>query len=518
MTQTTLPASPYKGLTAYDENDAPYFFGRESECEIITANLLATRLTLLYGASGVGKSSVLRAGAAYNILQLSQQNVLEFGTPKLAVVVFDSWRDDPVAGLVERIENAVVQAWNDRPVDPVRPERTLTQTLHAWTERLDGTLLIILDQFEEYFLYHAQEDGDRTFAREFAHTVNRFDVRAHFLIALREDSLAQLDRFKGRIPNLFDNYLRIEHLGPEAARAAIERPLAYHNQVHAARGFQVSIESALVDEVLAQVKTGQVVLDNAGRGVVGSGALVSQRRVETPYLQLVLTRLWDEEMRAGSHVLRLATLEDLGGAENIVRTHLDTAMSALPSHEQDAAARVFRYLVTPSGTKIAYTADDLAAYADVPQRELTPVLQQLSSGSTRILRPVVPPPDQPATPRYEIFDDVLAAAILDWRARYVQAQQEREERDRQQRELQHARDVAAEQKRQAETEHRRADEQAGYARRLRRRSILLAIVFLVAAGAAVVAASAQQQATFQAQTAVAERNRANQQARLATTG
>src|SRR5205085_10401929 len=166
-------------------------------------------------------------------------------------------------------------------------------------------------------------------------------------------------RFKGRPPHLSHNSPPIAHLDPEAARAAIERPLAYYNQAHAARDVQVGIEAALVDEVLAQVKTGQVVLDNAGRGVVGGAATGSgsQLRVETPYLQLVLTRLWEEERRAGSHVLRLATLEDLGGAQNIVRTHLDTAMSALPSHEQDAAARVFRYLVTPSGTKIAYTAD-----------------------------------------------------------------------------------------------------------------------------------------------------------------
>ena len=51
--------------------------------------------------------------------------------------------------------------------------------------------------------------------------------------------------------------------------------------------------------------------------------------VEAPYLQLVLTRLWDEERRAGSHCLRLQTLERLGGADRIVRTHLDTALEAL---------------------------------------------------------------------------------------------------------------------------------------------------------------------------------------------
>ena len=61
------PASPYKGLAAFEDSDldALLFFGREREQEIIAANLLAYRLTVLYGASGVGKSSVLRAGVAH---------------------------------------------------------------------------------------------------------------------------------------------------------------------------------------------------------------------------------------------------------------------------------------------------------------------------------------------------------------------------------------------------------------------------------------------------------------------
>ena len=59
---TDPPASPYRGLRPYTEADAAFFFGREAEEEIIAANLLAARLTLLYGPSGVGKSSVLLAG------------------------------------------------------------------------------------------------------------------------------------------------------------------------------------------------------------------------------------------------------------------------------------------------------------------------------------------------------------------------------------------------------------------------------------------------------------------------
>ena len=53
--------SPFVGLVPYTGQDARFFFGREREQRLIIANLFASRLTILYGASGVGKSSVLRA-------------------------------------------------------------------------------------------------------------------------------------------------------------------------------------------------------------------------------------------------------------------------------------------------------------------------------------------------------------------------------------------------------------------------------------------------------------------------
>ncbi len=103
---------------------------------------------------------------------------------------------------------------------------------------------------------------------------------------------------------------------------------------------------------MEQVETGQVILGEAGRGVVKGQAI--DAHIETPYLQLVMTRLWDEELRAGSHILRLETMDRLGGAERIVRTHLDAVMSTLLPNEQEIAASIFHYLVTPSGTKIAH--------------------------------------------------------------------------------------------------------------------------------------------------------------------
>lgn len=421
--QPSLPERPFVGLIPFREEDARYFFGREKEQEIITANLLASRLTLLYGASGVGKSSVLRAGVAHRLRQLAAQHMERRGRPKFVVAVFNTWSDDPLRGTLERIEEAVAQLFKEQHFEPLPDELSFVEKLQEWSRRAQGQLLVIYDQFEEYFLYRANEQGEGTFATEFPRVVNTLGLSVNFLVSYREDAHAKLDFFKGSIPQLFENYFRIEHLDATAARAAIVRPVEEYNRQRVAGGATpIQIEPELVEEVLKQVEAGQVTLGEEGRGVVKSDS--TKTHIETPYLQLTLTRLWDEEIREGSsRVLRLETLKRLGGAKNIVRTHLDTTMSGLSHAEQDGAAEAFRYLVTPSGTKIAYTASDLAQMADIKEEQLKPILKRLA-GDARILRAVAPPADQLDAPvRYEIFHDVLARAVLDWRARYVLARE-----------------------------------------------------------------------------------------------
>jgi hypothetical protein len=171
---------------------------------------------------------------------------------------------------------------------------------------------------------------------------------------------------------------------------------------------------------LNQVRTGEVLLGEAGRGGKNLGG--AEAKIETPFLQIVITRLWNKEMEQGSNLLRLQTLKQLGNAERIIRTHLDDAMSTLTQDEQEIAASIFHYLVTPSGSKIAFSARDLFHYTGLPQPQIQPVLNKLSSGAARILQSVAPAADQHAPPHYEIYHDVLAAAILDWHARFLHAQ------------------------------------------------------------------------------------------------
>src|SRR5262249_60619599 len=119
------------------------------------------------------------------------------------------------------------------PMFPPADFTSLAEYLVAYAVQLDRRLMVILDQFEEYFLYHPQDDA---FAEEFPNAVMQADAPVSFLISIREDSYAKLDRFEGHIPILFDNYLRVEHLDREAARTAIEKPIEQYNSLLASHG------------------------------------------------------------------------------------------------------------------------------------------------------------------------------------------------------------------------------------------------------------------------------------------
>jgi len=407
----TLPSSfcPYVGLQPYTEEERDFFFGRERDQRVIASNLYASSMTILYGASGVGKSSVLMAGVVPMLRT----------KPRTAVVVFRDWqRPDFLTALKGECLKRVALATKKAVKTSV--DRPLDELLFSAGEEFGGTILILLDQFEEYFLYHPESDADNPFDSEFARAVNRDDVDANFLLALREDGLSRLDRFRARIPNLMGNLLRLRHLDTAAAEDAIRKPLAAYNDRLETGEAAVAIEDDLVGTIIDQVRSGSVSLAPAA-GAGQAQAVEDEARIETPFLQLVLTRLWEEERSANSHTLRLTTLQKLGGAQEIVRTHLDAVMAKLEQREQSLCAGFFDRLVTPSGTKVACRLDDLGKWAGNLADQVLPVVKVLSEN--RILRTIAPPSGQPGTPpSYEIFHDVLAPAVLDWRRRFVEQQ------------------------------------------------------------------------------------------------
>jgi len=434
--------SPYVGLTFYTEENAAMFFGRDRERTVLISNLRAARLTLLYAQSGAGKSSLLRAGVASKLTELAQRNLRQRGAARNIPVVFNSWRDDPLADLIGEIQAASMPFLRGAPPPELAPDR-LDNAIEAVSSATDATLLVILDQFEEYFVYRSREVRNRSFADELADCIKRVGLRANFLIAIREDAYSGLgDLFKGRISNVYGNYFHLEHLTREAAREAIEKPVAAFNGLHPEQP-PVEIEPGLVEAVLGQLRPDQFDPDQGGVGRLagGDGTRDHRDEIAAPYLQLVMKRLWDTEREQRSRKLRVQTLDELGGAQTIVRTHVDRALGALSDDDREAAVDVLHHLVTPSGTKIALAASDLAEYTGRSAGELGTLLERLAGNYTRILRPVPPPPGGTDGTRFEISHDLLAPAILDWGRRRRAARLEREKE-------------AAE--RQVQTERRRA--------------------------------------------------------------
>jgi WD40 repeat protein len=422
---------PYVGLVPFDEKDATYFFGRERESDLIVANLTASRLTLLYAPSGVGKSSVLRAGVLPALHHIDDDSYDDLGIPGAAVAYVSAWGDAPLESVAAAVSDAVSHVTGAGAVEEAAsaPKLSVPWIREVLRQSRVSMVYLILDQFEEYFLYHPMDRGEEGLTAELGRILSARDLPVHVLLSIREDALASLDRFKGRVPHLFDNYLRLAHLSRNAARTAIEGPLDRYNRL-APPDRTMSIEPDLIETLLDQVRTGHVRVapeETAPNGFASDAPASDDRGdIETPYLQLVLTRLWDSERATGSSSLRQSTLDDLGGAQKIVQNHLDNVMADLSPAQVDVAAAVFHHLITKSGAKIALSAEDLADRSGLPVSAVRDLLETLCSGPQRILRPVPPTVGVAGPPRYEIFHDVMGAAVLDWRRRYVAQRQQAE--------------------------------------------------------------------------------------------
>ncbi|MBH8561934.1 AAA family ATPase [Nostoc sp. CENA67] len=374
--------------------------------QIILNNLSTSRLTVLYGDSNAGKTSVLQDGIAYYIRQAAKQNIEKFGKPKFAVTVFNSWhKEQPLVNLLMQIAADIQHLGN---IQVPQLDLPFTETLKEWIKLIEhegnGKLFIILDQFEEYFSNHYQEAATSTFTDELFRAINHPDLKGNFLICIHECSLDQLNIFQEKIAKCCQYYL---HLSLESVNI---RTLEGESTVIPSFDDQlVSIEKPdLVTAVLNDIKSKQA-----------QSEVLSEERIESPYLQMIMLRLWNQEMTSdpSSRQLQKKTYTDLGGAKQIVRDHLDKKLEESDldlNIEESTSYRLFYYLVTPSGDKLALKAEDLLHYVN-EESNLTEKLSfeivhqwltKLSQGEFRILRPL-------AAHRYEIFLDVLAEAILE---------------------------------------------------------------------------------------------------------
>ena len=175
---TEPPPSPYRGLRPYTEADAAFFFGREAEREIVSANLVGARLTLLYGPSGVGKSSVLLAGVASDLRERSRENLTATTRPASPWSSCAPGADpDPAEAIAAaaRAEAAALLEREDLPDPPARA--TLAEVLDHWSAQVRRQAAHRVRPVRGVLpLPRRARAGPGTFDDEFPQAVNRADA------------------------------------------------------------------------------------------------------------------------------------------------------------------------------------------------------------------------------------------------------------------------------------------------------------------------------------------------------
>ena len=435
--ETTAPANPFVGLVPLNEQNASLLAGRDEEVRILTTNLRAARMTLVYGASGVGKSSLLRAGVVANLRELANEELNSFGAPSFAVAVISSWSGDPFEQVRIAICEGLKEALQVESIPSLPPEKDLVETIRHCNRECGVELFFILDQFEEFFLYHEGKSEPGTFLYEFPRAVNTTDIKARFLLSLRDDSLYKLDRFQSTLPTLFENRLQVEALTSKNAEQAIEKACNTYN-TSPYKITQVTIEPGLTSAVLDQVRTDMN--RDMNTPVLTPLALNTNAAnvtyIDAPYMQLVMSRLWEEESKRWEkekkpeNTLRLEALKTLGTTQNVVQQHLDNIMKTFSSRERKVASECFSRLVTPGGSKYALTPAELSDWTHQPEAAIKPILEKLADSKYRILRRVNKQTDKGTKTAYEAHHDRLALAMRSWHVKFQARLEEQKDRRR----------------------------------------------------------------------------------------
>ncbi|MBK9757850.1 MAG: SUMF1/EgtB/PvdO family nonheme iron enzyme [Nannocystis sp.] len=371
--QQVQGGNPYRGLQVFEAGQRELFFGRAAEIAAVVARVRAQNFVLVAGDSGVGKSSLCRAGA----IPTACEGGLDPTCRWTSVVVTPGRR--PVHTLVAAIARA-------REVDEEALQRASATPLAfagalADARATHGTLLFV-DQLEE--LITLASPTDAATAAEMLGVIARGVPRLRLIATVRGDFLTRV----APLPGLGDELLRglyfLYPLSPAGVRQAIVGPAQ-------ARGVRFESEAMIQQLVTA--------------GIEGS----------LPLLQFALSELW-EARASDSSTIAVAALNKIGGVAGALARHAEGVLARLTPLQRRAARSLLLRLITIEETRASLNYDELAVDGD----DARIALDALLDARLLLIRDLAEGP-----PVYEIAHEAL---IRGWVSLQVWLNEETESR------------------------------------------------------------------------------------------
>ncbi|WP_322769124.1 caspase, EACC1-associated type [Frankia sp. Cr1] len=211
-------ACPYPGMEPFQAEDHERFFGREDVVQRLLGEVTGSdtghRPVMLVGSSGVGKSSILRAGL---LAGLDRRHDADRTSPWPAVLLAAPGAQ-PLQALAERLTAAT-----GKPLDEVE-RQLLAGRLPSIAERSGGCAVLVVDQFEEVFTRCPDEDQRARFIHVLCAGSDTGPDRTRVVLGLRADHYGNCLAYPELVRALRDGQVTVPPLDDAGLRAAIERP------------------------------------------------------------------------------------------------------------------------------------------------------------------------------------------------------------------------------------------------------------------------------------------------------
>ncbi|NEQ19179.1 MAG: hypothetical protein F6K28_04675 [Microcoleus sp. SIO2G3] len=317
-----LNTCPYRSLSYFTQKpeDAEVFCGRSTLTqELIGRVEQGHRFVAVFGASGSGKSSLLRAGLLYQ-LKLGQEIP---GSDRWIYLQPFTPQENPVESLKEAIAkgNREQGTGNGEELNSrLKPTLAMSQGIDSFANSLANAqpIVMVIDQFEEAFTM-CQEDERNQF---FEHLIqlNQQHQNLYIVIGMRSDFRSRLREYRPLTECINKSYINVEHLNREEIAEAIVKPADWVG---------LGMEGELKERIINDVE------DYPG---------------SLPLLQYTLTQLWNEAHKQGEQFLRLDTYEQLGGIEGTLEKRAEQVYQSLAEEERTVAQRLFLELTQVGDT------------------------------------------------------------------------------------------------------------------------------------------------------------------------